>query len=985
MENKNKKPKVQLDIHREKLNLFMKKLKHSVNLGNDFKRRVNIKVKYFFEVNKTEQKSSIELKIGEDKLYVVKNSKNFLNVVKHKDIMEFGKQFYYNGKSCEFRGNDNKVIQLLTELYDFGEFMAEDGNVEGNYQKLFKGKRTYLSSNYVKRLFNYLIGKRIDLNIYGKEYSNIEVVQEELPLEFTMNEDYEEFFIEQNGKMAMPLITEGGIFYFKNKIYITTDRQNELYKYFYNMLREKGGIKFKQDDLKEVGTYVIPLLQSISKEIYLDEKVSKIFHNESLNANIFLDREGNNVIASLRYEYGNITFNPLKSLEENYNSQLIIRDIKLEKSIEQIFKTYGFEEYGFNLVLREPEDILFFLREGVEKLRDKGNIYYSDDFKKLKINRAQSITSKLSIVQDFLEFDFDIDGVEKEELKEVLENLQERKSYYRLKNGSFLDLNSDSLKELYNILQYLDVDVDDIDGNSLMLSKFNALYLNKKLSDTEYFENDSNEYVEKLCDNIGNYEPIDFKVDSRLEAILRSYQKVGFNWLKTIAHYGFGGILADEMGLGKTLQAISLMTSLEEGEEQGISLVVCPTSLVYNWKYEIEKFAPHLNVSIISGSKDNREGEIEELQSNNVDVVISSYGLIRNDIEKYKEINFKYCFLDEAQNIKNYNSLVSIAVKQLNAKSKFALTGTPIENSLMELWSIFDFIMPRYLLDRQKFASKYESPIVKQKDRDVLEELNSRIRPFILRRLKQDVAIELPPKIEHKLMVEMTEEQKKVYAAYTLSYKEQITQEISKNGFTKSKFKILALLTKLRQICCDPSIILENYNNGSGKLEILDELLEEMLNGGHKILIFSQFTRVLASISELLKKRGIEYYYLDGTTKSEERMYLVNKFNEDKTPVFLISLKAGGTGLNLTGADVVIHFDPWWNPAVEDQATDRSHRIGQRKSVEVIKLISKGTIEEKIYKLQESKKHIIDSVMNDMDEGYLWDMNEEDIKNLFEF
>ncbi|MPM67614.1 hypothetical protein SDC9_114538 [bioreactor metagenome] len=367
------------------------------------------------------------------------------------------------------------------------------------------------------------------------------------------------------------------------------------------------------------------------------------------------------------------------------------------------------------------------------------------------------------------------------------------------------------------------------------------------------------------------------------------------------------------------------------------------------------------------------------------DVVITSYPLIRRDIEDYKKIRFSICILDEAQHIKNPTSLNAQSVKEINAGKRFALTGTPMENSLTELWSIFDFIMPGYLKTHGRFTKNFETPIVKDKNENVLNELLKLIRPFILRRFKKDVALELPPKIEHKVVVEMTEEQKKLYASYVESFKEEIKEEIREKGFNRSKLKILSLLTRLRQICCDPGSFLENYRGDSGKYIALDDILEESIANGHRILLFSQFTTILHNIKERLNKVGINSMYLDGSTPSLERMAMVKEFNEGNAEVFLISLKAGGTGLNLTGADLVIHFDPWWNPAVEDQAVDRAHRIGQTKTVEVIKLITKGTIEEKIYALQEKKKEIIQSVLDGENHSdvVISNMTEEEVEDLF--
>jgi SNF2 family DNA or RNA helicase len=346
-------------------------------------------------------------------------------------------------------------------------------------------------------------------------------------------------------------------------------------------------------------------------------------------------------------------------------------------------------------------------------------------------------------------------------------------------------------------------------------------------------------------------------------------------------------------------------------------------------------------------------------------------------------MEFSYIFVDEAQHIKNPSTLNAGSVKSLKAKGCFALTGTPIENTLTELWSVFDFVMPGYLMNHNKFMKKFESPIVKNDDKAALKMLSQFIKPFILRRLKKDVLKELPDKIESKAVAEMTVDQKKLYAAYLKKAQGEVAAEIKNNGIEKSKIKILAILTRLRQLCCHPATFIDNYKGGSGKLEVLTELIEDSIQSEHRMLIFSQFTSMLEIIGAELNRQNIPYFYLDGSTKAEDRLKMVNAYNSLEKPVFLISLKAGGTGLNLTAADIVIHFDPWWNPSVEDQATDRAYRIGQTKVVQVFKIVAKGTIEERILELQEKKKGLINSIIH-AGENLVTQLSEKEIRNLFQ-
>ncbi len=624
--------------------------------------------------------------------------------------------------------------------------------------------------------------------------------------------------------------------------------------------------------------------------------------------------------------------------------------------------------------------------KGMGLLQDICDIYYSQSFKNIKVYTSSNYRSNIKLnEEDLLEFTFNIEGVDKKELKDIFQALKEKKKYYRLKKGGFVTLEDKNLNGIGELIDYLNIKPSELEKDKVILQRYNAIYIDSSIKEKNIKSIEENKGFRQLVNSIKDIGEMDYTIPENLKDIMRPYQKFGFKWFKTLARCGFGGILADEMGLGKTLQTIAFIKS-EVDENKGNkmpSLVVCPTSLVYNWQDEINKFQQDLKCVIVSGSKEEREKNIKSIKE--ADVVITSYALIRRDIEEYENIKFRYCFLDEAQNIKNPQSLNAQSVKSIKAKGYFALTGTPIENSLKELWSIFDFIMPGYLLNSRKFSQKYELPIVKNKDKNVLNELNMHIKPFILRRLKKDVITELPPKIEHNIIVDMTEEQKKIYASFVQQAKEDMDREIEANGFNKSKIKILSMLTRLRQICCDPSTFIENYTGDNGKMEAILDIVENNINQGHKMLLFSQFTSVLKNIAKRFNENNIKYLYLDGSTKADVRRNLVKEFNEGDSSIFLISLKAGGTGLNLTGADIVIHFDPWWNPAVEQQASDRAHRIGQKKTVEVIRLIAKGSIEEKIYKIQEKKKEIIKNVVdsNAGEEILLSNMDEKDIKELF--
>ncbi len=446
-------------------------------------------------------------------------------------------------------------------------------------------------------------------------------------------------------------------------------------------------------------------------------------------------------------------------------------------------------------------------------------------------------------------------------------------------------------------------------------------------------------------------------------------------------------------GYGKTVQILAVVvdyvqkskqTNKYKDEKKRASIVISPSSLTLNWQNEAIKFAENLKTMVIKGNLEERKHQIEQIDK--FDLVITSYDLLKRDIEFYqkKDYKFKFIIADEAQYLKNSNTQNAKSIKKIKGDTKYALTGTPIENSLAELWSIFDFIMPGYLFTYRKFKSMYETPIVKENDEKVIKKLKMLIEPFVLRRTKKEVLTELPDKTVTVLNNEMGEEQRNLYLNYLVQAKQDIAEQIKIGGYEKSKMQILAALTRLRQICCHPSLFINGYKDGSSKLEQCIEIIQEATNAGHKILLFSGYTSMFEFIEEELNKRDIKYYKLTGATKVEDRIRLVDEFNQkSEIQVFLISLKAGGTGLNLTGADMVIHYDPWWNISTENQATDRAYRIGQKNNVQVYKLITKNSIEEKIYELQEKKAKLADNML-DTKTTFVNRLSKDEIMRLFE-
>ena len=692
--------------------------------------------------------------------------------------------------------------------------------------------------------------------------------------------------------------------------------------------------------------------------------------------------ESNFITADIKFGYKDFEFNPLI---ENKSIKIPRDVVKETKTLETFIQTgFMLDQQNGRLVLTDDEKIYNFLSEEIMYYMKNFEILATDAFKKKEIRHPKISSIGIKIENNLLKINLSEFNFSPSELAEIMEKYKLRKKYYKLTDGSFIDLEEN---ETLDFLEKLNIDgslnYEDLESGELDLPVYRTLYLDKLLKGTSMNVYKSKEYKD-LINDIQNVNDEYIKIPKGLNATLRRYQEIGYKWLKTLDMYGLGGILADDMGLGKTLQVISLLLDYNENsDEKRTSMVVCPSSLALNWFNEINKFAPSLKTTVIAGNAEERKRLIQKLQD--YDIIITSYDLLKRDVDTYTEINYEYKFIiaDEAQYIKNNNTQNFKAIKKIKAQTKFALTGTPIENSLAELWSIFDFSMPGYLYSYRKFKESFETPIIKEEDTYKMSKLKMLIEPFILRRIKEEVLTELPEKTVTVLNSEMEEEQQKLYMSYMSKAREEVENELIASGFEKNQMKILALLMRLRQICCHPKLFIDNYDGGSGKLNQCMEIIKDAVQGNHKILLFSGYTSMFDIIEKELEKEDIKYFKLTGQTKVSERIELVDEFNENNDiKVFLISLKAGGTGLNLIGADMVIHYDPWWNISAENQATDRTYRIGQKRNVQVYKLITKNSIEEKIYELQQKKAKLVDNMLS-TNETFISKLSKDEIMDLF--
>lgn len=960
----------------ESENIYNKEVDYSQIILNEIeeitsnkKEKVNLKINISKKTtNKDNFYYELDLKIGIKKYYVVKSIVDLINARKNNAILSYGKEFKYNPMINYFSDNDERILDFIEEYVSLNEAFKGVYVAEKITNNIFGGNKTlFIPQSSLRRLLNNIKYDSI-LFTENDKSEEVTILREDLPLKFNLKEENNEIKLSSNEYIPKPMTYKNDVYLYNDKLYLPSFKQIKYYKSINNILSKESIICFKDDNKQKAINKLIPILELISNEIYIDEHLNKNIVREEVKLEVYFDKEKNKILAEVKAIYGNIRFNILRGPKDN---EYVIRNINKEERVENLLNSLSFYRSNEKFIFNGNDEKFFkLLSEDLTKLKEEATIFYSDRFKERKVYGAKSITAKVSEgAGNYLEFTFNIENVDKDEYKKIIEAFKENRRFFKLKDENFISFEEEEVKNLFNLIDSLNDEIN-LEDNQIKIHKSKSIFFNQYLKDNNLVFFEGKDILEHISSKIENLENIDYKIPKELKANLRDYQITGFNWFKTLSHYEFGGILADEMGLGKTIQTIAFLLS----EKNKKSIIITPTSLIYNWRSEFEKFAPTMNIKIIHGSKENRAFSKDEIKD--IDVLITTYGTLRNDYDLYKDIIFDFCIIDEGQNIKNPLSQSCEVVKSLNSKVKFALTGTPIENNLIELWSLFDYILPGYLYSKKKFQEKFMSIEKNSK------ELKKLIKPFILRRLKKDVMNELPDKIEKRFLIEMTENQKKVYKTYV----DDIKIKMKEKDFINDKITIFSYLTKLRQLALDPSIIMDGYTGGSGKIDIAVELIQEFIKENHKILLFSQFTSVLNSIKKALELENIQYLYLDGLTKASKRIELVNEFNEsNKVKVFLISLKAGGTGLNLTSADVVIHFDPWWNPAIEDQATDRAHRIGQKNIVEVIKLIAKGSIEEKIIKLQENKKAVINEIMsgNYTNGGFLSSLSANEIKDLF--
>lgn len=933
----------------------------------------------------------LSFRIGKEKMYVVKNLSELVDIVDTNGCMQLGTTSMLDFSTASFDADAEKQFHFLWEIVH-GEKSRERKNGYGygeDRSETIKNKMEL----YGKRLddfYDLMVGQKIERvhKGYGVKSTRMGFREQNPDISLTITKDAEQKkFHGITVEGELPELLAGIHYrYFMTEHHLNRIRDTELEKL--QPLFEIAGfdhrISFRvgRKNLSEFYYRVLPVLRqcadvieedSVEIEKYLPPEVKFIF---------YLDAEKKDVFCRAKAVYGGMEYDLLDwKLADKRKEDL--RDVQRETEaldlVEEFFPKVNIEKLQFEC--GADADVIYTLLErGITQLMEFGEVQTTEAFRRLKIRKEAKVTVGVSVHSEIMNLEIASEDLSRDELLDILFHYQRKKKYYRLRNGDFLNLNSESFDELAAMFETLRISPKKFVDGKMQLPLYRALYLDKMLEQNEdiYAKRDKN--FKQLVKEFKTVNDSEFEIPESLRHIMRHYQVYGHKWLRTLEQSHFGGILADDMGLGKTLQAISVILSAKQQGQKGTSLIISPASLVYNWKEEFARFAPELSLCTVTGKQEERKLLIHQYE--NWDVLVTSYDLLKRDIAEYEGKQFLYQVIDEAQYIKNHNTAAAKSVKIIKSRTRFALTGTPIENRLSELWSIFDYLMPGFLYTYDVFKQEMETPITKLRDEEATRRLKKMVSPFILRRLKKEVLKDLPDKMEEVRYARMEETQRLLYDGQVV-HMQQLLKGQSDEDFRKNRMQVLAELTKIRQICCDPSLLVENYKGESAKRESCLQLIESAIEGEHKMLIFSQFTSMLELLEKDLHVKKISYYKITGSTPKEERIRLVKAFNEDEVPVFLISLKAGGTGLNLTGADIVIHYDPWWNLAVQNQATDRAHRIGQTKVVSVYKLIVKDSIEEKILKMQEAKKDLAEEILNG-DMGSLSSMSKEELLELFE-
>ena len=880
-------------------------------------------------------KISVSLKIGKGKMYVVKSIPSLLDRIRNKEEYAYGKELSFVHDINAFDEKSQRLISLINELVDVKE---------NSY-----GKEVYVSTKFIDRIINIFDGDVLEC-LVDYEEKNLTVSATRPPVSFIYESD--RLAVCSASSFKLLEYQYNSFVVYASTLYSFSNYRNDYVCPLYNKIY-KHALKMNNVNLQQFFTYIYPKIKEdvviINKEQL--EALNNISHVET---KVYLDMFKDNLYMDFKFMYNGL------DKEEASKASILFNEVEEDEFMESI-REWGFAERGSKWCIEGRDEAFEFIFNKLDALRSIAEVFVTDSIKNLAIRKLNKNAIGVRFSNNLMEVVFQDSTFTVEELEKILKNIRLNKKYHQLKSGEIIKLDDEYAQELATVFDSVSFKDD------MKLPIYKSLQFDKLVD-----KDNLPDQIKNFLFDLRNYSLVPYDLAPALDSKLKDYQRIGFQWMSTLAKYNLGGVLADDMGLGKSLQTISLFDS---DKVELPSIIICPASLIYNWENEFKKFNSSLKVKVIAGNAKERERLISKIDGRRR-VYITSYDYLRRDDELYKDKQFRFIAIDEASNIKNHSTLNAKSVKKINAQARFALTGTPIENSLSDLWSIFDFILPGYLKSYARFREDYEVGIVRDDDKKLVEDLSKMISPFILRRTKKEVLHELPKKIEEVIYATMDEDQRGIYDARLLEARRELQEA--------DKFTMFKILTSLRQICCDPVLYSNSYKGKSAKLEVLMNILKQNATVKNKTLVFSQFTSMLDIIQKELDKENIKYLVLTGETPTKVRLDLVNEFNEsDDCFVFLISLKAGGMGLNLTSAQTVVHYDPWWNLSVENQATDRAHRIGQLNNVFVIKLIAKGSIEEKILTIQERKQALSNSVISD-DEHLATALSDDELISLFE-
>ncbi len=967
---------------REKSQLFVNEIiENEIQLQKSIydKGRVKI-VPSFYKMLEYSKYFAIRYRIGEEKMYIVKDLKDkLLSPIKYNQYVDYGKDFktilsqeIFDEQSqteLTFLNNNIESIEknalLISEatIDQFYEFHKDDNGIEG---------MNFVESDFGLWLAIKPVKDYYELDILDKTASLSDQELKAVALsEISRDEgalDYSQSYVERLMRSIERQLLNKTYIFTKKRFYDVVQDGNQATLLYMDTNKEEalfyGAIKhndmfFTKDEVAEI----VNMFKDKLNHIAITDEILELFCAENvIKPQLYCDiNDDMDLILNLKYRHdkANLYFKKLihklilaglTELKAEYDNFSAARDYNIDK-------TYH---------ITKDSEVIEFIESTLPNLNEDADVFLSDSIKNYSYAKTLNLTVGVKVKQNLLNLELLSDEVNPAEFYDILARYKKKKKYYKMKSGQIIKIDKAQMEDIDTFLT--DMGIED---KALKKSKIQVPnYRRFRLSSESALSIDTDANFDAL------FKKRKMAISPKYQNVLRDYQRAGVEFMLDLRSMQLGGLLADDMGLGKTLQVIALIESIEQRQKP--ILIVTPSSLILNWENEFNKFGSKLNVTTIHGNKEQRKMLLDELKGAASDgVLITSYDYLKRDLALYKEMAFDTVVIDEAQYIKNYKTKAARSVKELNRAHSIALTGTPIENSLAEIWSVFDFLMPGYLFSYHKFSKNYERPIVLNDDEKVSKRLKSMVEPFILRRLKKDVLTELPDKIEETYYIELNEEERDIYNANLFDINMQLKQKSS-----KSKIEILAMLTRLRQICIDVSVVYDKVYNESSKISAAMELIEKAILNNQKILVFSSFTRVLDTIAEKCNEKGLGYLMFTGATNKLKRKAYVDKFQAGEVDVFLISLKAGGTGLNLTRAGVVLHIDPWWNISAQNQATDRAHRIGQKRSVQVINLIAKDTIEEKIQKMQAKKKELSDTFVENS-EGSFAKLNEEELMALF--